>query len=228
MNPILTDSSCAIKCRQFNSESCSDRQNSTIRTTIETDGELKSSQTLSETKIHIRLIHNQAWNKSNKLNINFQSQVSSLLLLTLLYMLWHWWSIKLNPLTPIGSNSTQQNSPRNFPDFAASTARFSWPARSRHTAACMHRFFHILRQPREPTVWFMSESGAVASEQARTYVDLPIISSGFETAVRVRGLTSEPMQTHLLKNLLQIKNVQSQYQSVSRYLQRFKWILDKF
>ena len=36
----------------------------------------------------------------------------------------------------------------------------------------------------------MSESGAVGSEQARTYVGLPIISSGFETAAGVRGLTN--------------------------------------
>ena len=93
-----------------------------------------------------------------------------------------------NPLTPIGSNSTQENSPRNSPDFAASPACFGWPARSRHTAACMHRFFHILRRPRELAVWFMSKLGVVAFEQARTCVDLLIISSGFETAAGVRGL----------------------------------------
>ena len=94
----------------------------------------------------------------------------------------------INPLTPTGWNSTQENSPRNSPDFAASPARLSWPACSRHTAACMHRFFHILGRPGEPAVWFMSESGAVGSWQARTYVGLPIISSGFETAAGVRGL----------------------------------------
>ena len=41
---------------------------------------------------------------------------------------------------------------RNFPDFAASPARSSWPACSGHTAACMHRFFHILGEPGEPAV----------------------------------------------------------------------------
>ena len=96
-----------------------------------------------------------------------------------------------NPLTPIGSNSIQENSPRNSPDFAASPACLGWPARSRHTAACMHQFFHILGRPGEPVVWFTSESGAVGSEQARTYVGLPIISSGFETAAGVRGLILE-------------------------------------
>ena len=37
-------------------------------------------------------------------------------------------------------------------------------------------------------VWFMSESGTVGSWQARAYVELSIISSGFETAAGVRGL----------------------------------------
>ena len=96
--------------------------------------------------------------------------------------------LRYNPLTSSGNNSTQENSPRNSPDFATSPARLSWPACSRHTAACMHRFFHILWRPGEPAVWFMSESGAVGSWQARTYVGLPITSSGFETAADVRGL----------------------------------------
>ena len=95
-----------------------------------------------------------------------------------------------NPLTTIGSYTTHENSPRNSPDFASSTAYLGWPACSRHTAACMHRFFHILGRPGEPAVWFMSESGAVGSWQARTYVGLPITSSGFETAAVVRGLNS--------------------------------------
>ena len=94
----------------------------------------------------------------------------------------------LDPLTSIGNNSTQENSPRNSPDFAMSPARLSWPACSKHTAACMHRFFHILGRLGEPAVWFMSESGAVGSWQARTYVGLSITSSGFETAAGVRGL----------------------------------------
>ena len=94
----------------------------------------------------------------------------------------------LNPLTSIGNNSSQENSPRNSPDFATSPARLSWPACSRHTAACMHRFFHIFGRPGEPAVWFMSESGAIGSWQARTYVGLPITSSGSEADAGVRGL----------------------------------------
>ena len=42
---------------------------------------------------------------------------------------------------------------------------------------------------REPAVWFMSESGAVGSWQARTYMGLPIISSGFETTAGIWGLS---------------------------------------
>ena len=53
--------------------------------------------------------------------------------------------------------------------------------------ACID-FFHIFGRPGEPAVWFMSESGAVGSWQARTYVGLPITSSGFEAAAGVRGL----------------------------------------
>ena len=49
--------------------------------------------------------------------------------------------ISVNPLTPTGVNSTQENSPRNSPNFATSPARLGWPARSRHTAACKRRFF---------------------------------------------------------------------------------------
>ena len=103
-----------------------------------------------------------------------------------------WWhqnfAKSFNPLTSIGNNSSQENSPRNSPDFATSLARLSWPACSRHTAACMHRFFHIFGRPGQPAVWFMSESGAVGSWQARTYLGLPITSSGFEAAAVVRGL----------------------------------------
>ena len=93
--------------------------------------------------------------------------------------------LKWHTLTPIGSNSTQENSPRNSPNFAGA---FGLACTQQTTAACMYRFFHILRRPGEPAVWFMSESGAAGSEQARTYVGPPIISSGFETAASVRGL----------------------------------------
>ena len=93
-----------------------------------------------------------------------------------------------NPLRPIGSPVTHENWPLNWPDFAASPARLCWPARSRHTVACMHRFSHILRRPCEPAVWFMSESRAVATSRRGKYADLPIISSSFEMAMVLKGL----------------------------------------
>ena len=42
---------------------------------------------------------------------------------------------------PIGSYSTHENSP----DFAALPTRFGWPARNRHTVACVHQFFSHTR-----------------------------------------------------------------------------------
>ena len=65
-----------------------------------------------------------------------------------------------NPLTSIGNNSSQENSPRNSPDFATWPARLSWPACSKHTAACMHRFFHIFGRPGEPAVWLYVRVGS--------------------------------------------------------------------
>ena len=105
-----------------------------------------------------------------------------------------------NPLTPIGSPVTHVNWPMNWPDFAASPARLGWPARSRHTVACMHRFSHLLRWPPEPKVWFLSAWRAVAIEQARLYADLPIISSCFEIATGVKGLniSSKGFSKHIL------------------------------
>ena len=97
-------------------------------------------------------------------------------------------SILINSFWTIGSPVTHENLPINWPDFAASTARLGWPACNRHTVACIHRFSHILRLPPEPVVWFMSESGAVASYLSRTYTDLPIISSSFEMATIWKGL----------------------------------------
>ena len=95
-----------------------------------------------------------------------------------------------NPLTPIGSPVTHENLPTNWPNFAASPALLGWPARNRHTAACIHRFSHILRWPPEPVVWFMSESRAVANEHEGYKRTLSIISSSFWMAVGVRGLIS--------------------------------------
>ena len=74
------------------------------------------------------------------------------------------------------------------PNFAASPALLGWPARNRHTAACIHRFSHILRWPPEPVVWFMSESRAVANEHEGHKRTLPIISSSFWMTVGVKGL----------------------------------------
>ena len=48
----------------------------------------------------------------------------------------------------------------------------------------------------------MSESGAVGSWQARTYVGLPITSSGFEAAADVRGLYKTKLYIHIHITLL--------------------------
>ena len=111
------------------------------------------------------------YNYSCKLIIDFQAWIS------------------LNPLTPIGSPVTHDNWPMNWPNFAASPALLGWPARNRHTAACILRFSHILRWPPEPVVWFMSESRAVANEHEGHKRTLPIISSSFWMTVGVKGLT---------------------------------------
>ena len=94
-----------------------------------------------------------------------------------------------NLLRPIGSPVTHENWPTNWPNFATSPALLGWPARNRHTAACIHRFSHILRWPPEPVVWFMSESRAVANEHKGYKRTLPIISSSFWMAVGLKGLT---------------------------------------
>ena len=56
------------------------------------------------------------------------------------------------------------------PDFAASPAHFGWPAGqcTQQTHCDMHAsIFFLHTQMTTPAVWFMSESGAVAIEQAR-------------------------------------------------------------
>ena len=50
---------------------------------------------------------------------------------------------------------------------------------------------------RTRAVWLMSESGAIGSWQTRTYVGLPIISSGFQTVASVRGLIYQNSTTIL-------------------------------
>ena len=100
----------------------------------------------------------------------------------------------INPLRPIGSPVTHENIPTNWPNFTASPALFGWPAHNRHTAACIHRFSHILRWPPEPVVWFMSESRAVANEHEGYKWTLSIISSSFWMAVGLKGLTPKVSQ----------------------------------
>ena len=96
---------------------------------------------------------------------------------------------QINPLRPIGRQGPHENWPMNWPKFVALPALLGWPARNRvnrHTAACVHRFSHILRWPPEPVVWFMSESRAVANEHEGYKRTLPIISSSFWKAVGLR------------------------------------------
>ena len=96
--------------------------------------------------------------------------------------------IKINPLRTIGLPVTHENWPMNWPNFAASPALLGWPARNRHTAACIHRFSHMLRRPPVPVVWFMSESRAVANEHEGHKRTIPIISSSFWMTVVLKGL----------------------------------------
>ena len=93
-----------------------------------------------------------------------------------------------NPLRTIGSPVTHENWPMNWPNFAASPALLGWPARNRHTAACIHRFSHLLGTPPEPVVWIMSESRAVANEHEGHKRTIPIISSSFWMTVVLKGL----------------------------------------
>ena len=57
------------------------------------------------------------------------------------------------------------------------------------------------------TVWFISESGAVAVKQARIYVDLPVISRGFETAAGIRGLNEIESKTSENKKIQKIRTI---------------------
>ena len=91
----------------------------------------------------------------------------------------------INPLRPVGRRWPTRIDLWIDP---ISPALLGWPARNRHTAACVHRFSHILRWPPEPVVWFMSELRAVANEHEGYKRTLPIISSSFWMAVGLRGL----------------------------------------
>ena len=93
-----------------------------------------------------------------------------------------------NPLRTIGSPVTHENWPMNWPNFATSPALLGWPARNRHTAACIHRFSHVVRRPPVPVVWFMSESRAVANEHEGHKRTIPMISSSFWMTVVLKGL----------------------------------------
>ena len=94
----------------------------------------------------------------------------------------------INPLRTIGSPVTHENWPMNWPNFAAWPALLGWPARNRHTAACIHRFSHLLRTPPVLVVWFMSESRAVANEHEGHKRTILIISSSFWMTVVLKGL----------------------------------------
>ena len=98
-----------------------------------------------------------------------------------------------NPLRTIGSPVTHENWPMNWPNFAVSPALLGWPARNRHTAACIHRFSHLLRTPPVPVVWIMSESRAVANEHEGHKRTIPIISSSFWMTVVLKGLMASDL-----------------------------------
>ena len=66
------------------------------------------------------------------------------------------------------------------------------------TLACMHRFSHMLRWPPKPAVCFMSAWRVVEIKQARTYADLPIISSSFEMALDVKRVNQSVGQSVLM------------------------------
>ena len=101
-----------------------------------------------------------------------------------------------NPLTPIGSNSTQENSPRNSPDMP----------RHQHVWAGLHAA-DTLRHARIDFFTYSDDHGSrqsglcpsrersVPSRRGHMwptyYVGLSIISSGFETAAGVRGLYNQ-------------------------------------
>ena len=98
------------------------------------------------------------------------------------------WLESINPLRTIGSPVTHENWPMNWPNFAASPAFLGWPARNRHTAACIHRRSHLLRTPPVPVVWIMSEPRAVANKHKGHKRTIPIISSSFWMTVVLKGL----------------------------------------
>ena len=123
-----------------------------------------------------------------------------------------WWLLLFNPLTTVGTYLSHENWPLNWPDFAASPALLGWPARSRHTVACMHRFSHILlRRPPEPAVWFMSEWRAVAIEHARKICGPTDHFQQFWNATDVQGLYNA--SSIMLNNPFDVKGMFSSHEN---------------
>ena len=109
-----------------------------------------------------------------------------------------------NPLRTIGSPVTHENWPMNWPNFAASPALLGWPARNRHTAACIHRFSHLPRTPPVPVVWIMSESRAVANVHEGHKRTIPIISSSFRMAVVLKGLNTHVSELRMGRTCVEL------------------------
>ena len=126
------------------------------------------------------------WSRTNCLSIPTIHQTSEFLQISAKQ--YHFKYFNLNPLRTIGSPVTHENWPMNWPNFAASPALLGWPARNRHTAACIHRFSRLLRTPPVPVVWIMSESRAVANEHEGHKRTIPIISSSSWMTVVLKGL----------------------------------------
>ena len=95
---------------------------------------------------------------------------------------------------------------------------------NRHTAACTHRFSHILRWPLEPVVWFMSESRAVANEHEGYKRTLPVISRSFWMAVGLKGLYNAIFYS-LYNPLRPIGSPNARNRHTAACIQRFSHIL---
>ena len=96
----------------------------------------------------------------------------------------------INLLTPIESNLTHENSPRNSPNFAVSPALFGWPAHSRHTMACMHRLFLHTQMTTQASSLVYVRVGSGRYQAGEDMSGHTIISGGFEMATDIRGLSN--------------------------------------